>query len=439
MHYHSVSNEKRAFINNVRSVIVKIENNCFLLDLYVNIIYKEAGMLVLVIDQDLQWRAHMKFEHTEEQSLLREMVRDFAETEIGPSARERDEEERFDRDLMFGRLAELGLTGVVFPEEYGGAGADYISYAIAVEELSRVCGSTGVTLSAHLSLGANPIYLFGTEEQKQKFLVPLATGEKMGAFGLTEPSAGSDAGGTRTTAVRDGDNWILNGSKIFITNAGEAETYVVFARTDKDAKKHHGISAFIIEKDTPGFSFGKKEKKLGIRSSPTMEILFDNCPLPGMNLLGKEGEGFKVAMKTLDGGRIGIASQALGLAQGALDVAVAYARERKQFDTPIARFQGIQFQLADMATQIEASRFLVYNAAYRASEGLSYSKQSAMAKLMASETAMRVTTQAVQVLGGYGYTREFPVERMMRDAKITEIYEGTSEIQRIVIGSALTK
>jgi len=381
----------------------------------------------------------MKFEHTEEQSLLREMVRDFAETEVAPSAKERDEEERFDRDLMFGRLAELGLTGVVFPEEYGGAGADYISYAIAVEELSRVCASTGVTLSAHISLGANPIYLFGTEEQKIKFLVPLATGEKMGAFGLTEPSAGSDAGGTRTTAVRSDEGWVLNGSKIFITNAGEAETYVVFARTDKGAEKHHGISAFIVEKGTPGFSFGKKEEKLGIRSSPTMEILFDNCTIPEMNLLGKEGQGFRVAMKTLDGGRIGIASQALGIAQGALDTAVGYAKERKQFDTQIARFQGVQFQLADMATQIEASRLLVYNAAYRATAGLSYSKQSAMAKLMASETAMRVTTQAVQVLGGYGYTRDFPVERMMRDAKITEIYEGTSEIQRIVIGSALTK
>lgn len=381
----------------------------------------------------------MNFELNEEQALIRDMVREFAEKEIAPSAKQRDEEERFDRDLMFGRLAELGLTGIVFPEEYGGAGADYISYALAVEELSRVCGSTGVTLSAHLSLCANPIYLFGSEEQKQKYLTPLASGEKMGAFGLTEPSAGSDAGGTKTTAVRDGDEWIVNGTKIFITNAGEAETYVVLARTDKDAKKHHGISAFIIEKGTPGFSFGKKEEKLGIRSSPTMELVFENCRVPAENLLGQEGEGFKVAMKTLDGGRIGIASQALGIAQGAFDAAVEYAKERKQFDTPIARFQGIQFQLADMATQIEAARFLVYNAAYRASNKLSYSQQSAMAKLMASETAMKVTTQAVQVLGGYGYTREFPVERMMRDAKITEIYEGTSEVQRIVIGSSLTR
>ena len=381
----------------------------------------------------------MNFELSEEQSLIREMVRDFAETEIAPSARERDEEERFDRVLMFDKLAELGLTGIIFPEAYGGAGADYISYAIAVEELSRVCASTGVTLSAHLSLGANPIYLFGSEEQKQQFLVPLAKGEKLGAFGLTEPSAGSDAGGTRTSAVKDGAEWVVNGTKIFITNGGDAETYVVFARTDKDAEKHHGISAFIVEKGTPGFSFGKKEQKLGIRSSPTLELVFENCRIPAANLLGEEGSGFKIAMKTLDGGRIGIASQALGIAQGALDEAVAYAKERKQFNTPIANFQGVQFQLADMATQVEAARLMVYMAAYRASAGLSYSQSSAMAKLLASETAMKVTTQAVQVLGGYGYTRDFPVERMMRDAKITEIYEGTSEIQRLVIGSSLTR
>jgi alkylation response protein AidB-like acyl-CoA dehydrogenase len=381
----------------------------------------------------------MNFQLTEEQNLIRDMVRQFAETEVAPSAAERDEQEHFDRDLMFARLADLGLTGIVFPEEYGGAGADYVSYAIAVEELSRVCGSTGVTLSAHLSLGANPIYLFGTEEQKKKFLTPLALGEAMGAFGLTEPAAGSDAGGTRTTAVRDGDEWILNGTKIFITNAGEADTYVVFARTDREAQKHHGISTFIVEKGTPGFSFGKKEKKMGIRSSPTMELVFENCRVPHANLLGEEGKGFKVAMKTLDGGRIGIASQALGIAQGALDATIAYASQREQFNKPLSSFQGVQFQLADMATQVEAARLLVYNAAYRASAGLSYSQESAMAKLFASETAMRVTTQAVQLHGGYGYTREFPVERMMRDAKITEIYEGTSEIQRVVIGTALTR
>lgn len=381
----------------------------------------------------------MKFELTEEQNLIRDMVREFAEAEILPSAKERDEEELFDRGLMFDRLAELGLTGIVFPEEYGGGGADYISYAIAVEELSRVCASTGVTLSAHLSLCANPIYLFGSEEQKQRFLTPLAKGEKLGAFGLTEPSAGTDAGGTKTVANREGDSWYLNGTKIFITNAGDAETYVVLARTDKEAKKHHGMSAFIVEKGTEGFSFGKKEEKLGIRSSPTVELVFENCKIPHENLLGELGQGFKIAMKTLDGGRIGIAAQALGIAQGALEAAVNYAKERKQFDTSIGNFQGIQFQLADMATEIEAARLLVYQAAYKASNNQSYSQASAMAKLKASETAMRVTTQAVQVFGGYGYTREFPVERMMRDAKITEIYEGTSEVQRIVIGSNLMR
>ena len=379
----------------------------------------------------------MNFKLTEEQNLIRETVRAYAENELADSAKERDENDRFDRELMFDKLAELGLTGIVFPEEYSGAGADYISYAIAVEELSRVCASTGVTLSAHLSLGANPIYMFGTEEQKQKYLVPLAEGSKLGAFGLTETGAGSDAGGTKTTAVLDGDEWVVNGSKIFITNGKEADTYIVFARTDKDAKKHHGISAFIIEKGYPGFSFGKKEEKMGIRSSLTYELVFENCRIPKVNLLGEEGKGFRVAMKTLDGGRIGIAAQALGIAQGALDAAIDYARERKQFDTPIGNFQGVQFQLADMATQIEAARLLVYLAADRASKGLNYSKESAMAKLFASETAMRVTTQSVQIHGGYGYTREFPVERMMRDAKITEIYEGTSEIQRLVIGTTI--
>ena len=381
----------------------------------------------------------MNFQLTEEQNLIRETVRAFAENELADGAKERDEQERFDRELMFDKLAELGLTGIVFPEEYGGAGADYLSYAIAVEELSRVCASTGVTLSAHLSLGANPIYQYGSEEQKQKYLIPLAEGTKMGAFGLTEPSAGSDAGGTRTNAVLDGDEWVLNGSKIFITNGGEAEIYIVFARTDMSAEKHHGISAFIVEKDTPGFTFGKKEEKMGIRASLTRELVFENCRIPQENLLGPEDAGFKIAMKTLDGGRIGIASQALGIAQGAFDAAVEYAKERKQFDQPIASFQGVQFMLADMATQIEASRLVVYQAAYRASAGLSYSKEAAMAKLLASETAMQVTTKAVQVFGGYGYTREYPVERMMRDAKITELYEGTSEIQRVVIGTMICR
>ncbi len=381
----------------------------------------------------------MDFQLSEEQNLIRNMVRSFAEREVEPSAAERDEEERFDRELMFDKLGELGLAGMIIPEQFGGAGADYISYAIAVEELSRVCASTGVTLSAHLSLCANPIYTFGSDQQKQTYLVPLAEGSKLGAFALTETNAGSDAGGTKTTAVLDGDEWLLNGSKIFTTNGGDADIYIVFARTDKEAEKHHGISAFIVEKGTPGFSFGKKEKKMGIRSSPTLELVFDNCRIAKDNLLGEEGQGFRIAMKTLDGGRIGIAAQALGIAQGALDAAVAYSQERKQFDTPIAAFQGVQFQLADMATQVEAARLVVYNAAYRASNGLGYSKESAMAKLFASETAMKVTTQAVQIHGGYGYTRDFPVERMMRDAKITEIYEGTSEIQRLVIGSLLVK
>ena len=344
----------------------------------------------------------MDFQLTEEQNLIRNMVRSFAEREVAPSAAERDEEERFDRELMFDKLGELGLAGMIIPEQFGGAGADYISYAIAVEELSRVCASTGVTLSAHLSLCANPIYTFGSDQQKQTYLVPLAEGSKLGAFALTETNAGSDAGGTKTTAVLDGDEWLLNGSKIFTTNGGDADIYIVFARTDKEAEKHHGISAFIVEKGTPGFSFGKKEKKMGIRSSPTLELVFDNCRIAKDDLLGEEGQGFRIAMKTLDGGRIGIAAQALGIAQGALDAAVAYSQERKQFDTPIAAFQGVQFQLADMATQVEAARLVVYNAAYRASNGLGYSKESAMAKLFASETAMKVTTQAVQIHGGYG-------------------------------------
>ncbi|AVX20611.1 MULTISPECIES: acyl-CoA dehydrogenase [Carboxydocella] len=381
----------------------------------------------------------MIFKLTEEQEMLRNMVRDFAEKECGPTAAERDEKETFDRSI-FDKMAELGLTGIVFPEEYGGAGADYISYAIAVEELSRVDASVGVTLSAHTSLGSNPIYKFGTEEQKQKYLVPLAEGKKMGAFGLTEPFAGSDAGGTRTTAVLDGDEWVLNGTKIFITNGGEAEIYVVFAMTDKEAKpKHKGISAFIVEKGTPGFTFGKKEHKLGIRSSPTMELVFDNCRIPKENLLGQLGEGFKIAMVTLDYGRIGIAAQALGIAQGAYEAALNYAKERKQFGQPIANFQAIQFMLADMATEIEAARLLVYRAAYLASQGVRISKEAAMAKMYASDVAMKVTTNAVQIFGGYGYTREFPVERMMRDAKITQIYEGTNEIQRVVISANILK
>ncbi|MBZ5481789.1 acyl-CoA dehydrogenase [Priestia megaterium] len=377
----------------------------------------------------------MFFKLSEEHEMIRKMVRDFAKNEVAPTAAQRDEEERFDRGI-FTQMADLGLTGIPWPEQYGGIGSDYLAYCIAVEELSRVCASTGVTLSAHTSLAGWPIYTFGTEEQKQKYLKPMATGEKIGAYGLTEPSAGSDAGGMRTLAVKDGEDYILNGSKIFITNGGEADIYVVFARIDPNEKR---TSAFIIEKDMLGFSVGKKEKKLGIRSSPTTEIIFEDCRVPKENLLGNEGEGFKVAMMTLDGGRNGIAAQAVGIAQGALDAAVAYAKERQQFGKPIISQQGIAFKLADMATSIEAARLLTYQAAWLESQGLPYGKESAMSKLYAGDTAMKVTTEAVQVFGGYGYTKDYPVERFMRDAKITQIYEGTQEIQRLVISRYLAK
>ncbi|MEC2073518.1 MULTISPECIES: acyl-CoA dehydrogenase [Alkalihalophilus] len=377
----------------------------------------------------------MNFLLTEEQEMIRKMVRDFAKNEVEPTAEERDEEERFDREI-FDKMAELGLTGIPWPEEYGGIGADYVSYCIAVEELSRVCASTGVTLSAHTSLAGWPVYKFGTEEQKQKFLRPMAEGTKIGAYGLTEPGSGSDAARMKTTAIQDGDHYVINGSKIFITNGGIADIYIVFAVTDPEAR-HKGTTAFIVEADTPGFSVGKKEKKLGIRSSPTTEIIFEDCRVPKENMLGKEGEGFKVAMMTLDGGRNGIAAQAVGIAQGALDAAVGYAKERKQFGKPIGAQQGIGFKLADMATKIEASRLLTYQAAWRESEGVSYGKESAMSKLFAGDTAMDVTVEAVQVFGGYGYTKDYPVERYMRDAKITQIYEGTNEIQRLVISKML--
>ncbi|KPB05819.1 MULTISPECIES: acyl-CoA dehydrogenase [unclassified Bacillus (in: firmicutes)] len=379
----------------------------------------------------------MNFLLSEEHEMIRKMVRDFAKNEVEPTAAERDEEERFDMDI-FKKMADLGLTGIPFPEEYGGIGSDYLAYCIAVEELSRVCASTGVTLSAHTSLASWPIYKYGTEEQKQKYLVPLAQGTSIGGYGLTEPGSGSDAGGMRTTAKLDGDHYVLNGSKIFITNGGIADIYVVFAVTDPSSK-HKGTSAFIVEADFPGFSVGKKEQKLGIRSSPTTEIMFEDCRVPVENMLGAEGEGFKVAMTTLDGGRNGIAAQAVGIAQGALDAAVAYAKERVQFGKPIAAQQGVSFKLADMATTVEASRLLTYQAAWRESEGLSYGLESAMSKLFAGDTAMKVTTEAVQVFGGYGYTKDYPVERYMRDAKITQIYEGTQEIQRLVISRMLTK
>jgi butyryl-CoA dehydrogenase len=379
----------------------------------------------------------MNFKLSEEHEMIRKMVRDFAENEVAPTAAERDEEERFDMEI-FNKMAELGLTGIPWPEEYGGIGSDYLAYCIAVEELSRVCASTGVTLSAHTSLAGWPVFKYGTEEQKQQYLRPMAEGTKMGAYGLTEPSSGSDAGGMRTSAKLDGDDYVLNGSKIFITNGGIADIYIVFAVTDPESK-HKGTSAFIIEKDFPGFSVGKKERKLGIRSSPTTEIMFDNCRVPKENLLGEEGQGFIIAMKTLDGGRNGIAAQAVGIAQGALDAAVDYAKERVQFGKPIAANQGIGFKLADMATATEASRLLTYQAAWLESNNLPYGQASAMAKLMAGDTAMKVTTDAVQVFGGYGYTKDYPVERYMRDAKITQIYEGTQEIQRLVISRMLTK
>lgn len=379
----------------------------------------------------------MIFQLDEMQEMFRKQIREFAEKEVAPGAAERDKNEEFPVEIVK-KMAELGFMGIPWPEQYGGAEADKICYAIAVEELSRVDASVGVTLSAHVSLGSFPIYKFGTEEQKQKFLVPLATGEKMGAFGLTEPAAGTDAAGTKTTAVLDGEEWVLNGTKIFITNGYYADIYIVFAMTEKGIG-HKGISTFIVEKGTPGFSFGKKEDKLGIRSSSTYELVFENCRIPKDNLLGKLGDGFKIAMMTLDGGRTGIAAQALGIAQGAYEAAVDYAKERVQFGKPISANQGISFKLADMATTIEAARLLVYQAAWRENQGLPYGKQSAMAKLFASETAMKVTTEAVQVFGGYGYTREYPVERMMRDAKITEIYEGTSEVQRMVISAMALK
>jgi butyryl-CoA dehydrogenase len=379
----------------------------------------------------------VNFQLTKEQEMVRKMVREFAENEVKPLAAEVDETERFPMETVK-KMQRYNMMGVFIPKEYGGAGGDEVAYAITVEELSRVCGTTGVICSAHSSLACWPIWKYGTEEQKQKYLVPLASGQKIGAFGLTEPNAGTDAAGQQTKAVLDGNEWVLNGTKIFITNGGEADTYVVMAMTDK-SKGTRGISSFIVERGTPGFSIGKKEEKMGIRGSATTELVFEDCRIPKENLLGEIGEGFKVAMSTLDGGRIGIAAQALGIAQGALDETVEYMKQREQFGKPLSKFQALQFEIADMETRINASRFLVYNAAWRKSAGLPYGKAAAMAKLYAAETAMYVTTKAVQLHGGYGYTKDYPVERMMRDAKITEIYEGTSEVQRMVISSAVFK
>lgn len=379
----------------------------------------------------------MNFSLTKEQNLFLEMIKSFAEKEVKPLAAEIDEQERFPMETVQ-KMAKLGIMGIPFPAEYGGANGDNLLYSLAVEELSRACATTGVIVSAHTSLCAAPIFEHGTEDQKRKYLPNLCKGEWIGAFGLTEPNAGTDASAQQTTAIADGEHFILNGSKIFITNALYAHVYIVMAMTDK-SKGTRGISAFIVEKGTPGFSIGKKEKKMGIRGSATCELVFENCRIPKDNLLGKLGGGFGIAMKTLDGGRIGIASQALGIAQGAMDETLKYIKERKQFGKPIGQFQNTQFQLADLDTKIEASRLLVRVAAFKKDQKIPYAVDASRAKLYASETAMEVTNKAIQFHGGYGYTREYPVERMMRDAKITEIYEGTSEVQRMVIAANLMK
>ena len=379
----------------------------------------------------------MDFMLTEQQQMMKKLFAEFAEKEVKPLAAEVDEDERFPRENVE-KMKACKMMGIPFSREYGGAGADYLSYILAVEELSKKCGTTGVVLSAHTSLGTWPIEHFGTEEQKNKYLPDLCTGKKLAAFGLTEPNAGTDAAGQQTTAVKDGDDYILNGTKIFITNAGEADVYVIFAMTDK-TKGTHGISAFIVEKGMPGFTVGQHEKKLGIRGSAPSELIFNNVRLSKDHLLGQEGKGFKIAMMTLDGGRIGIAAQALGIAQGAIDETVPYVKARKQFGRSIAKFQNTQFQLADMQVKTDAARWLVYDAAMKKEKGLPYSVEAAKAKLFAAEVAMEVTTKAIQLMGGYGYTRDYPVERMFRDAKITEIYEGTSEVQRMVISGAMLK
>ena len=379
----------------------------------------------------------MDFSFTKQEELFLQMIREFAEKEVKPLAAEIDEEERFPIETVQ-KMAEIGLMGIPIPKQYGGAGGTNIMYGMAVEELSRVCATTGVVLSAHTSLCCAPILENSTEEQKMKYLPKLASGEWIGAFGLTEPNAGTDAAGQQTMAVLEGDEWVLNGSKIFITNGGYAHVYVIFAMTDKSLGTK-GISAFIVEKGDPGFSIGKKEKKLGIRGSATTELIFEDCRIPKDRQLGQLGKGFGIAMKTLDGGRIGIASQALGIAQGAMDETIKYTKERKQFGRSISQFQNTQFQMADLETKVQAARLLVRSAHYKKDHGMPYSTDAAMAKLFCAETAMEVTTKAVQFHGGYGYTREYPVERMMCDAKITEIYEGTSEVQRMVIAGKLFK
>ena len=377
----------------------------------------------------------MDFTLDKKHEMARQLFKEFAENEVKPLAQEVDETETFPRETVE-KMAKYGFMGIPVPKEYGGQGCDPLTYAMCVEELSKVCATTGVIVSAHTSLCIDPIMTFGTEDQKKKYVPDLASGRKIGAFGLTEPGAGTDAQGQQTKAVLDGDEWVINGSKCFITNGNVASTFVVFAMTDK-SKGNHGITAFIVEKDFPGFSTGKHEKKMGIRGSSTCDLVFEDCVVPKENLLGKEGEGFKIAMKTLDGGRIGIASQALGLAEGAINEAVKYTKERIQFGRRLSQFQNTQFQLADMHTRTQAAQYLVYAAAMKKQNHEDYSMDAAMAKLFAAETASDVTRRAVQLFGGYGYTREYPVERMMRDAKITEIYEGTSEVQRMVVAKYL--
>lgn len=381
----------------------------------------------------------MNFELTREQELVQQMVREFAVNEVKPIAAEIDETERFPMENVE-KMAKLGIMGIPFSKEVGGAGGDVLSYIIAVEELSKVCATTGVILSAHTSLCASVINENGTPEQKAKYLPDLCSGKKIGAFGLTEPGAGTDAAGQQTTAVlsEDGSHYVLNGSKIFITNGGVAETFIIFAMTDK-SQGTRGISAFIVEKDFPGFSIGNLENKMGIRASSTTELIMEDCIVPAENLIGKPGKGFGIAMKTLDGGRIGIAAQALGIAEGAFEECVAYMKERKQFKRPLAAFQGLQWYIAEMDVKIQAAKHLVYKAAMNKQLGKPYTIDAARAKLFAAETAMEVTTKAVQIFGGYGYTKEYPMERMMRDAKITEIYEGTSEVQKMVISGNILK
>ena len=379
----------------------------------------------------------MEFELTEDQQMIQQMAREFAEQKLAPTMVERDEKHIFDRELVH-EMCEAGFNGICIPEAYGGADGDYLSYILAVEELSKVDDGMGITLSVNVSLCAGPIMSYGTEEQKQKYVRPIAEGMHVGAFGLTEPNAGTDAATQHTVAVLEGDHYVINGSKIFITNGSEADTYIVFAMTDK-AKGLKGISAFILEKGMPGFTFGKRESKMGGHTSITTELIFQDVKVPKENLLGKESEGFKIAMTTLDAGRIGVAAQALGIAEAAMQYAIKYSKERIQFGKSISSFQVIAFKIADMAIKIDAARLLVYRAACLKNAGKPFSKEAAMAKAYASDIAMEVTTDAVQVYGGYGYTTDYPVERLMRNAKITQIYEGTNEVQRMVISGALLR